>query len=198
MSHPLLHWDILELLVKRYSRENGLAETCKRLYRVRPTREKYINAFAISLESVKWIRPSKESRSLLIESIVKQDNLQLLQQMSEEGYLIDNNNVACIAARYGRLEIIRWAYDQTVTYAWEPYPSTISDIAASHGHVEILEFVRDKSGWSFDEHVSVSAAEKGHLHVLKWLHEHGCSIPKYLCQWRTKDCEVFEWLNTLP
>ena len=197
MDYPLVHWDILELLVKRYSRENSLAETCKRLLHVRPTREKYVNAFTVSLKSVKWIGPSKESRLFLVKAIVQQNNLQLLRQIDEEGYLINNEDIAREAAKYGRVDILRWAYDQMASYRWGPWAPSIANIAAKHGHLEVLEFLKTQRRCPWDGYTTSIATEGGHLHILKWLHQHNCPLFKDDCLKVARDPKIREWFKSV-
>lgn len=95
----------------------------------------------------------------------------------------------------GRLDIVKWLTEE---FAWyRPSALTFSAAAAS-GSLELLEYLSSK-GCPRDETACSMAAERGHLHVLKWLRG---SNP---CQWDERACqraveggqfEVLKWLRS--
>ncbi|OWY92286.1 hypothetical protein PHMEG_00038776 [Phytophthora megakarya] len=117
------------------------------------------------------------------------------------------------AAKYGKIEVVKWlmnryAGDSTIDlfkglsfrrYATRTMsPNTVMDVAASHGHLEILQFLhqvdasqRNKRKYEDRDTYPTRdncrrctaramdlAAANGHLEVVKWLHENrneGCT-----------------------
>jgi len=79
------------------------------------------------------------------------------------------------AARFGYLDILKYAHDQGVTIT-----SDAASHAANMGHVHVLEWMRStfhgNSPFGYPAKTLSSltnAAQFGHLEVLKWAHAHG-------------------------
>jgi hypothetical protein len=82
------------------------------------------------------------------------------------------------AAKNGRLDVLKWGFEQgrcsavKLLFLWAS--------AASHGHLNILKWAHE-NGYTWDEWVYISAAEHGHLHVIKWVYELGYPWDKHTC-----------------
>ena len=133
MNYPLLHWDILELLVKQHSRENSLGETCKRLYRIRPTKKKDVIAFTMSLTSVKWLISSNCLSSRQVSIIaVRQGNIPLLKQMRDDGCLVIDADVLrvnynCYDWESHNTPTRWWLYRQVIKAGFDDWPGYTTD-----------------------------------------------------------------------
>jgi len=49
-------------------------------------------------------------------------------------------------------------------------------------------------GCAWNDKVSIHAATKGHLEILKWLKENGCPIDQRECVEVTNQVDVLDWL----
>lgn len=130
MNYPLLHWDILELIVKRYSCENSLAETCKRLLRARTTKKKYVSAFMSSLTAVKWMMPNDyhSGRQQVSQIVTRQRNIPMLKQMKHDGCLVIDDDVLHDAYDNDRwtwrkeTPTSRWLFQQAIKTGFDDWP----------------------------------------------------------------------------
>jgi len=61
------------------------------------------------------------------------------------------------------------------------HPELNYDAAASHGHLEVLKWLRSE-GCPWDASACRSAARGGHLEVLKWLRKEGCPWDERTCE----------------
>jgi len=96
------------------------------------------------------------------------------------------------AAKYGQLLTLQWL--KANGYAWNfvtsigaphgGHPRILErarcdgtcepfNIAAIHGHLNILQWLRE-NGCDWNENTCATAAKYGHLHILQWARENGC------------------------
>ncbi|KAG2793729.1 hypothetical protein PC111_g22916, partial [Phytophthora cactorum] len=97
------------------------------------------------------------------------------------------------AARNGDLEMVRWLCE--VRGEWSPYAAVL---AASGGHLEVLEWLRTNLFSSSSSSISMdNAASGGHLDVLQWLQNHsGYATQGAMNKAATSGhLEVVQWLH---
>ena len=90
------------------------------------------------------------------------------------------------AARYGRLEIMRWAHQQGYARVWsqidESYAADNAVVtAAKYGQLDILKWLRENGCCPWYAEICAAAASGGHLSILQWLRENGCPPKAYAC-----------------
>lgn len=107
------------------------------------------------------------------------NHLDCLKFLHEKRYPCGLSSVS--AAIYGgHLECLEFLHEQK--YVFRSYVADYCDVAAMHGHLEILKFLVSKFSPEhegktlFSKNVCGLAAEKGHLACLKFLYENGASI----------------------
>lgn len=71
-------------------------------------------------------------------------------------------DICCIAANYGRLDILKWAHKNGYVLN-----NNICVLAASNNHLHVLKWVR-KKGFSFNHEVYEITAEQGYWKILNW------------------------------
>ena len=70
--------------------------------------------------------------------------------------------------------------------------------AAKNGHLEVLKWAHD-NGCSWDETTCHAAAENGHLEVLIWARENGCDWNKDTCielAASRNHIKIVEWIKS--
>lgn len=83
---------------------------------------------------------------------------------------IHTNNLSTLAITIGDLGLLRYAY----YHGFFIYDYTACEIAAEHGHIECLKFLRRVCGLSWDKFTFYAAAQHGQLECIKYLHENWC------------------------
>ncbi|KAJ3101369.1 hypothetical protein HDU97_001410 [Phlyctochytrium planicorne] len=89
-------------------------------------------------------------------------------------YLYENRNEKCStrALETGSIDVIKFMH-QHYEYLFHMHTTTM-DWAAQRGHLDVLQFHYDANlTKSCTAEAIAGAAQSGHLHVVKWLHEHG-------------------------
>lgn len=185
MNYPFLHWDILELLTKRYSSENSLGETCKRLRRLRLTK-KSLPAFTASLTSVKWLISSSSLSKHRVSIIVaKQGNIPILKQMKHDGCLIIDDEVLgakeyCYHYDWGRhnTPTFQWLCRQVIKTGFNDWPGYTTR------EQDELEDLKDYWEWvyydEYDMHRIYAEEFKEHEGVVDdWFHDENCLISMF-------------------
>ena len=145
-----------------------------------------------NFEALKWIYTVDKSilcnisvieRASICYTAIKGNHLEIAKWLtsitSEFGFELLNNNfkelkLCKTAAANGNLKMLSWLIENGQKIDIEVYES-----AASGGHINILEFGKENNWLSLKhlsrEHnfwnMSIFATERGHLHVLKWLHK---------------------------
>ena len=96
---------------------------------------------------------------------------------SMDGYELKKNTCK-VAAKAGRLDVLKWAYgkkdygsnDRGIFLDWD---YTVAMAAAEGGHLDCLQWAHEH-GCGLNEFVLYYAAFEGHLEMVKWLTEVGC------------------------
>lgn len=96
---------------------------------------------------------------------VKGGHFETILWMKENG---DKSNIAPSAAKYGQIEILKWALANGETFS-----DYLCSSAAEGGQLEILKWLRE-NGCPWDKFTCINAAWKGHFETLKWARENGC------------------------
>ena len=84
------------------------------------------------------------------------------------------------AARYGRVDVMEWAYQQGYSRVWkERYMHAyigekICAVAAQYGRLSCLQYLIE-NGCEWNDYTVINAAANGHLSILQWAKEIGCS-----------------------
>ena len=101
------------------------------------------------------------------------------------------------AAKLGDLELLSQLYS-------DGYPLTkrAAYVAAQSGHIDILQWLRDKSifwnGNVCDEKVAKIAIEAGHLPVVQWVVRHGIAVTWWMvvASIRSHNIQMVDWTWT--
>lgn len=68
-----------------------------------------------------------------------------------------------------RLDILQWALKKGYGDLFG-----LSVIAAKHGYLDILKWIKENDAWEISQHAYTAAAMKGNFKILEWLEENGC------------------------
>jgi len=73
----------------------------------------------------------------------------------------------------------------------------ISPSVALSGNLRILQWLIQRKKYPMNEDTCTAAAEGGHLHVLQYLHNHGCFLDQGTCEAAAKNghLDILEWLH---
>ncbi len=119
------------------------------------------------------------NNKILIKTLVKFNNIELLQIAINNGHNMDG--ICYYSAKYGNLDILKWARKNNCV--WNA--CTCSN-AAKYGHLEILK-------WALENQCNRVYRELfglRHDHIIKWL-----ITQSYVVDWLHKNKFVKEWLN---
>jgi hypothetical protein len=109
--------------------------------------------------------------------------------------------VCILAAKRGDISIIEWSQCQVPKY---PLYSETCEVAATYGHLEMLQWLRnlDPSLFNCDAQICSAAARRGHIFILEWLR---AQKPSQLCLWDEGTCaaaalgghlDTLKWLRS--
>lgn len=95
------------------------------------------------------------------------------------------------AAKHGHLEIVKYAHENGC-----PWDCRTAEAAAEQGHLEILEYVAGTEGNYPRPSILPTVALRGHLEVLKWLHQQKFPWDEEACKMAAygKQKEVLDYL----
>ena len=100
----------------------------------------------------------------------------------------------CNTALYGRLDVMKWAYQRGYSRIWRQTVKSMNHIigadhclgtltcciAASSGHLDMLQWLRqNECEWNWS--TCANAAAAGHLSILQWARENGCPWDRETC-----------------
>ena len=104
-----------------------------------------------------------------------QGHLHVLEWFEEHGYVLWQDRILKHAARENQIKVLEWACSQPSTRFARATGLTadIMAVAAEGGHVEAMQWLRDR-GTDWSAFVSETAAREGKLEALKWLADKGC------------------------
>lgn len=146
-------------------------------------------------------------------------NPRTAQYWVEDDWYTAKRMLCSKAAKYGRLETLKWA---ALSYAcfrvWQvpaaaaeandmdmlkwarkigcPWDESTCANAAFHGNLEILHYARSQ-GCRWDESTCSAAAGRGHLETLQWAHDNGCRWNEWTCAAASGNgfLETLKWLR---
>jgi hypothetical protein len=97
----------------------------------------------------------------------------------------------------GSLRLVQWGLDNVVLENDLSLHTPACTYAADRGHLEILQFLH-QHGFPWNTIVCENAAEGGHLEVLQWLRANGCPWDGYTCSSaaRSGHLEVLKWARS--
>src|SRR5579872_1055228 len=129
------------------------------------------------IEILKWARSPLmvprgqvcEWDSVVLWFALSHNHFEIFKWAIENGCEMDEDTICAVAAEYGRLEILKWLYEQS----YELNEMTCAK-AAGNNQLEILKWLRSK-GCPWDDSTCNSAAIGGHLEVLEWVRLNGCT-----------------------
>lgn len=132
--------------------------------------------------------------------MIKIGNLEMLQWLViENGFHVHREIVCKAAAKYGQLDILKWARENEF-----PWDEKVCENAAENGHVGVLRWAHE-NGCPWSEKIYEFIIEWGDLETLKWLHENGCPwnnmVYNYVlehCYYGIVECYygIIEWIRT--
>lgn len=191
-----------------------IQSTCTMFRRVQKTNETPISAVVSSASTATWaIRCGMDGvESLALRACVRYGKVDVFTTMIEK---IDNCNIydiideairyerldiltltlrsgvgfICeIAARHGRIGVLKWARDNRCPWDGACYA------AAKSGHLETLQWLRVR-GCPWDEGMCAVAAGEGHLEVLQWLRSETCPWDARTCTAAARNghLHVLQW-----
>ena len=121
----------------------------------------------------------KIENKFLLE-VLKQDRIDILNWAKENGWKWYSYNWCVTAARYGKLNILKWLQEEKC-----PWNSDIYVHAASCGHLHILEWAvnldPDKSLLRKTTEICAFAARNGHFNIVKFARENGFPWDEKTC-----------------
>lgn len=101
------------------------------------------------------------------------------------------------AAKYGYIKIFTWARAIKC-----PMGHDITEIAAEHGHLEFLRYLRSFVKCSRDYRASVAAARGGHIEILEWMWTRGFefNFRLWIAAAESNNLDVLKWAhkNKIP
>ena len=110
----------------------------------------------------------------------------------------------CSAARYGRLEIMKWAHREGYARVWSKKDESYAAdnavvIAAKYGQLDVLQWLRE-NGSVWNASTCAAAAEGGHLSCPQWATEKGfpCNSDTCIAAARGGHLPCIKWLREGP
>ena len=99
------------------------------------------------------------------------------------------------AARYGHVDIVRWAYSAGCHIDF----NECGVQAARGGHISMLGWLAQFPTFKPDKWMATTAARGGHLAALKWLHERGCHMHRWVIANAAYHghLEMIKWLRSV-
>ncbi len=126
------------------------------------------------LEIIEWLKNVAPKNYNFCTSAAKYGKLNILKWAYENGFVL-NKMVCNYAAKNGNLEILNWAHEHNCEWDfWVCY------FAAESGNLEILKWARE-NGCFWNNSICTVAARKGHFDILKWAINNGCPYNKNDC-----------------
>lgn len=104
------------------------------------------------------------------------------------GCPINRKFASYAAAQSGHVHVLRWLH----THGGADWDHGVCALAAAHGHLEALQYVR-LQGCDWGEDTCLFAAENGHVEVLQWAR---AQAPP--CPWSSSACLRAAVHNQLP
>ena len=96
-------------------------------------------------------------------------HLKLLQWLHERECSWYPFDICYYAAANGDIPMLQWMHE--IDCLWE---GQACSSAATHGHLNVLQWLRCELKCRWTASICSDAAENGHLHVIQWAHSEGC------------------------
>jgi hypothetical protein len=98
-----------------------------------------------------------------------------------------------IAAELGNIKLYDWV--MFIFGESEYFRAYGLNIAALNGHLNLMKHMKKNYNYKWSEFTCPEAAKGGHLEVLKWLKEGGCSLEKETCEMAAAGghLEILKW-----
>ena len=109
-----------------------------------------------------------------IRQLIEQGDLSKLKSLTSRQVDIDYHNICNLAALYGQLKILKWAYLRVYELT-----RIACAYAASNGHLKVLKWLR-KNKIPWDMRVLSYAAKHNHFKLYKWAKRHKCPPVDYV------------------
>lgn len=146
-----------------------------------------------SSDVVKWLRENGCPWNVATtESAACSGNVELLEWLVTNGCPIDYDRCAYFASETGSLEILQWL-DRNGYKITPPLPA----INASHGHLEVLQWMKEVVCEWDEQQICAAAARGGQWEVIKWAMEGGCMPDEKCCEQAVNGghFELLQWLR---
>ncbi len=154
------------------------------------------------IDFIQWIHENNQCDFIdeACDLVILYGNLDIVKLVSK--YANKNYNFCANGAKYGKLDVIEWAFDNcyglTVWVSYYAAESKRLDIlkwahsndcemtawvcyfAAKNNDLLMLQWARAK-GCAWNKSMCTVAARKGHLEIIKWAIKNGCPYDKNAC-----------------
>jgi hypothetical protein len=166
-------------LIKRSSRKREL----KKKFKVHEMSS--ISTLEVAWKNRKqiWLRRSWwDKEKVFCSEVAKTNKLELLKWAREEKKCKWDELTINAAARQGNLEMVKYCVaNECDIGTW-----ACAD-AAKNGHLECLKYLHEEDTAPWDWVTASWAARYGHLHILEYLLDNNCPLPR---GWRYEDGEL--------
>ncbi|OWY98452.1 LOW QUALITY PROTEIN: hypothetical protein PHMEG_00030781 [Phytophthora megakarya] len=164
------------MLVAAAQGDQGLVEWIHKLYRVGADGAKRTAQDKYHWSLVQWVLMNcqLEDRSVNFDRAAGDGCLWFLKWAVEQGLSTPGDRTVAVAADHGRLEIVKWLYDEM----GERRMGAAFEKAAQNGDLEMLKWLHASGCEGGTSAVMDGAARKGFLEVVQWLHANrseGCT-----------------------
>ena len=127
-----------------------------------------------NLKILEWLKKKKcPWDHKCLNSAIKSMNISVIKFVIDNGcdWDIDTFNYAC---EIGNLECVKYLYSIAFNDLSKPWwNSNTASIAAKNGHLHILKFLREK-GCSWNSNTTYNAFKNNHIEVLNWAITNNC------------------------
>lgn len=135
------------------------------------------------IDVLEWIKKNKDKLAYpfskyMAESAARNGHLHVLEWMRKEK-LSYHDRYQTSAAEGGHLEILKWS--RLNDRCCQDTEQLLHVHAALGGHLEVLIWIKKKKLYWKDRTVTSLAAERGHVHILKWAKDEGCTLGENIC-----------------
>lgn len=136
-----------------------------------------------------------------LEQASSQGHIQVLEWWKSQSTMVDGSNAnvdsskvrlkpgksICYASQNGHTDVIKWWVESGIAF---PHEDTVTKLASTHGHVDILRLWHGIKGSKmiFDNQVLIGATKSSNVKVLEWWKNSGLKV-------EYKTCDVEEALE---
>ncbi|GMF39954.1 unnamed protein product [Phytophthora fragariaefolia] len=118
---------------------------------------------------VQWLLDQHKDlgKQWALKNAAAKGHLAIVKLLVNEGIVYLDDQAFCDAAANGHLAVVQTLKENNL--GWNMAYKAI-DLAASHGHLEIVQYLHGVCSGSCTHRTMRAAAGSGHLHVVQWLH----------------------------